>query len=325
MRALLVQSWFLWLLALVLGAALVFPSAVHLIADFWEPRPAVAMSLFLMAWTMPTQSLLVELRRPFASLWAVVLSYGLVPLASWLLGWLAPDPDTRTGLILISSVPCTFSSAVLWTRLAGGNEATALMTVVGTTLLSWALTPAWLSLLTGTEVALNVPAMMRDLVLTLIVPFLLGQGLRRVRACAHFAQRHKTALGVVAQGFILAMILRAGATVGDKLHENQVWQAPEIFLGGIVLALSLHLLAVAGGLFTSRWLGFDRAQQLAVAFASSQKTLPVSLVLYEQYFKQDFPYAVIPILSYHVGQLLLDTVIARRLHRHAPDTASGVA
>jgi hypothetical protein len=36
-------------------------------------------------------------------------------------------------------------------------------------------------------------------------------------------------------------------------------------------------------------------------------------MLYEQYFKDAFPFAVIPLLSYHVGQLLLDTVIARRL------------
>ena len=44
--------------------------------------------------------------------------------------------DVRIGLILVASVPCTLSTAVLWTRLAGGNEATALLTAMGTTCIS---------------------------------------------------------------------------------------------------------------------------------------------------------------------------------------------
>src|SRR5256885_1650118 len=124
MRSLFVRHWFLVVLALLVGTALTFPAAVDRITHYWEPRWTVAVSLFLMAWTMPTQSLVAELRQPFASLWAVVLSYGLVPAASWVLSGLAPDEDVRIGLILVSCVPCTLSSAVLWTRLAGGNEAT---------------------------------------------------------------------------------------------------------------------------------------------------------------------------------------------------------
>src|SRR4051812_16953866 len=105
MRSFLANHWFLLVLTLALGSALAFPAAVHTVADYWEPRWAIAISLFLMAWTMPTQSLVAELRHPFASAWAVFLSYGLVPLCSWLLGCLAPD-DVRIGLILVSSVPC---------------------------------------------------------------------------------------------------------------------------------------------------------------------------------------------------------------------------
>src|SRR5262249_17833575 len=147
------------------------------------------------------------------------------------------------------------------------------------------------------------------------------QALQFIGPCAAFAQRHKVLLGGVAQCCVLAIVLRAGVTMGIRLHEGDAWNTPSIFAWSIVLAVALHLLALASGFFTCRWLGFDRGRQMAVAFAASQKTLPLSLLLYEQYFKEAFPFAVMPILFYHVGQLLLDTLIARRF-RHQE---SGVA
>jgi solute carrier family 10 (sodium/bile acid cotransporter), member 7 len=316
MHSLFSKHWFLLTLALGLGAALTFPAAIRSVTDFWEPRWAIAISLFLIAWTMPTRSLLSELRHPFASLWAVILSYGLVPGAAVMLGWMAPDKDVCLGLILVSSVPCTLSSAVLWTRLAGGNEATALLTVMGTTFTSWFMTTAWLSWLTATDVALDVPAMMLDLVLSLIVPTVLGQALRQFAPCARFAERHKVALGVLSQCFVLAIVLKAGASVGEKLQEDSAWDVPRIVLWSVVLAVALHLVALGGALYSARWLGLDRGRQIAIAFASSQKTLPIALVLYEQFFRPAFPFAVLPLLFYHVGQLLLDTMIAKRLRKN---------
>src|SRR4029077_524568 len=88
-------------------------------------------------------------------------------------------------------------------------------------------------------------------------------------------------------------------------------------LGNLVLAgglaLGLHLAGLASGLGSGRLLGFDRPDRIAVAFACSQKTLPVALFLFEAYFKQSYPLAVLPMICYHVGQLLLDTFIAERL------------
>src|ERR1022692_1874240 len=130
MSSFFAKHWFLIVLSLGVGSALVWPGAMHPVTDPFEPRRFIAISLFLMAWTMPTQSLVAEMRHPYASLWAVLLSYGFVPLSAWLLGFLAPVPDVRIGLILVSTVPCTLSAAVLWTRLAGGNEATALLIVM---------------------------------------------------------------------------------------------------------------------------------------------------------------------------------------------------
>lgn len=319
MRSFLARYWFFLILIIGLAAAFAMPAPLGVVTQYWEPNTAVGVSLFLIAWTMPTSSLLAELRRPFASIWAVILSYGLVPISASLLGALAPD-DVRIGLVLVACVPCTLSSAVLWTRLAGGDEATALLAVMGTTFTSWFLTTALLFWLTGAQVELDIADMMVKLVATLIMPVIVGQGLRRIPACSHFAQRHKSAFGVVSQFLIVAIVLKAGVSAGDKLHAGGIAEAPAIFLWSVVLAVVLHLFAVASGILSGRLLGFDRGRQIAIAFAASQKTLPVSLMLYDQYFKQQFPYAVLPLLFYHVGQLLLDTLIAKQMAKssHAP-------
>jgi sodium/bile acid cotransporter 7 len=211
-------------------------------------------------------------------------------------------------------VPCTLASAILWTRLANGNEATAILAVTGTILISWFATPLLVARLTEVTLDADVLAeMMFDLILSLIVPMFLGQGLRLIPPGAAFADRHKIALSALSQGLVLAIILKAGVTVGDKIHSDEALRAPVIFLVSVALAVFLHLAALAAGSVSSRCFGFDRGRQIAVAFSASQKTLQVSLLIYDQYFRDNYPFAVVPLLFYHVGQLMLDTVIAKRM------------
>jgi sodium/bile acid cotransporter 7 len=313
MRSILGKNWFVCALAVGLGSTMLFPGALHHITDHFEPRVTVGLSLFLMAWMMPAHSLLAELRRPLASIWAVLLSYGLVPVIAWLVGYLAPH-QVQIGLVLVSSVPCTLSAAVLWTRLAGGNEATALLAVVGTIVISWFATPLLLRALTGTSLdPAVINSIMLDLIISLIVPMLAGQGLRLIGSCGRFADRYRVSLAALAQCCVVAIVLKAGVAVGGQLQSETTLNTPEIFAWSIGLAVTLHLIALAIGMISCRWFGFDRGRQIAVAFSASQKTLQVSLLLYDLYFKVDHPLAVMPLLFYHVGQLMLDTVIARRI------------
>src|SRR5271163_1774679 len=87
-----------------------------------EPQAVMALALFLAAWTLESRSLYRTLLRPYAALWALIISYGFLPAVSAYLGrWLLPTEDFRVGLMITASVPCTLASAVLWTRMAGGN------------------------------------------------------------------------------------------------------------------------------------------------------------------------------------------------------------
>src|SRR5262249_29847649 len=79
------------------------------------------------------------------------------------------------------------------------------------------------------------------------------------------------------------------------------------------LSVALHLAALASGFWSSRGLGFGRPDRIAVAFGCSQKTLPVALFLFEAYFKEGYPLAVVPLVFYHVGQLVVAPFLAAGL------------
>jgi predicted Na+-dependent transporter len=241
-----------------------------------------------------------------------------LPVAAWLLGLLVPWPDLRVGLLLSASVPCTLASAVLWTRLAAGNDATALMVAVATTFLSWAATTFWLVTLTGASVDLDATRLMLDLVVTLILPVGAGQGLRLLAPFRTFANRRYKELGTLAQLLVLSIIVKTAAEVGTQARaETSTLSAPFIATSA-ALTLGLHLAALFTGLWSSRVLGIDRPRQIAVAISCSQKTLPLALYLFHSYYRAQFPLAVAALLFFHVGQLLLDTFIARRLAAGIP-------
>ena len=67
-----------------------------------------------------------------------------------------------------------------------------------------------------------------------------------------------------------------------------------------------------------------RAERIAVGFSGSQKTLLVGLaVSVEDY--ANFPLACLPMVAYHVGQLLVDTVIADKLRARGEQLDDGTS
>ncbi len=315
MTPFLARRWFLLALLLGVGLAGLRPEDLHQATRFLEPRLVVAPALFLMAWTLESRGLVRSLARPLPALWAVALSYGLVPASAWLASPLLPVPDLRIGLFIMAGVPCTLASAVLWTRLAGGDEAIALLVVLLTTSSSWLVTTGWLFLATGQAVALDPASLMRDLALVLVVPVAVGQLCRAVPLLLRVATRYKAMLGVLSQLLVLAIILRAAVDVSLGLRQQRLPVSAAALLLAAVVCAGIHLGVLAAGWWSGRVLRFDRGRRIAVAFSCSQKTLPVALYLFDAHYKDAYPLAVVPLACYHVGQLVLDTFIADRFRR----------
>ena len=309
----LAQRWFLLLVVLGLGLAWLAPGSLA-----WTrrvpPQAIMAASLFLAAWTLESHRLYQACRRPWPALWALAISYGLLPILGSLAAPLLPDSDCRIGLMVIVSVPCTMASAVLWTRMAGGNEASALLITFLTTSLSCLATTFWLALGTGSQVDINTGAVMRGLALVLVLPVAVGQAVRAVPPIARFATRHRTSIGVASRLLILLIVLRAAVEVSDRLRNDAESVDAVTLMLAAVACVGIHMAGLAAGFWSSSIFGFDRPNRIAVAIGGSQKTLPVSLYLFDVYFHA-FPLAVVPMVCFFLGQLVVDTFVADTLAR----------
>jgi sodium/bile acid cotransporter 7 len=277
-----------------------------------SPRWNIALVTLLTTLGLPLRQLLAAALRPGPVLWALFISYGVLPVGGLAAGWLfrvGGYPDYGVGIVVCTAVPCTLASAAIWTRLAGGNEATAIVVTVVSSNTAWLFTTSWLAFSLGAEVSLNAWLLMADLLFVLVGPLVIAQLLRTSTTVRRLAERGRSLLSVLARLLILMVILQAVTMIGLRLGKN-AWRE-QLFpvLLSLLVAPGLHLAALVMAWQGAFWLRFDRGQRIAVAFAGSQKTLPVSLQIATTYFA-NLPLAIVPMLFYHVGQLLLDTWIA---------------
>jgi sodium/bile acid cotransporter 7 len=309
MKRFVARHWFLLLTLAGAAAVWQWPGAVR-----WTCRvdhtAGGMLVIFLSALGLPGHRLAGAAGRPLPALGGLAISYGLLPALAWQAGRLLPLEDFRIGLLLVASVPCTLASAVIWTRLAGGDDATALLITLLTNATGWLATTAWLALAAGegTGAGPALPMMLR-LIVVLVLPVALGQLARAAGPVARAAARHQTGLSVLTRLLVLAMMLKAALGVRDRLAGGPAGVTAGLLLAVAAVCVGLHLAGLAGGLWGGRCLGFDRPRRIAVGIAGSQKTLPVSLMLFEAHFA-GYPLAGVPMVLYHFGQLIADTLLA---------------
>jgi predicted Na+-dependent transporter len=145
--------------------------------------------------------------------------------------------------------------------------------------------------------------------LVLILPVGLGQLCRAWPRLARRIDRHRTANGVLSRLLVFAVLMRAAVDV--PAHADRL-SLPVMLLTVLVCA-AVHLGGLFAGLGSARALGCDHADAVAVAIGGSQKSLPVGLYLYQTWLAADYPLAALPLVFYHVLQLVLDTFVAEAL------------
>lgn len=287
------------------------------IADAGGLRQATVLSvMFVMSLTLALDEVAGALRRPAAALLAVAVNVGVLPLFAWLcsLPLAKVSIEMATGLLVAAAVPCTLASAAVWTRRAGGNDAVALMVTVITNLGCFLITPFWLLTTTGQEVEISFGNMALKLLLLVVLPIVAAQLLRLHRPVGEWATRRKTPLGVAAQCGVLSIVGIGAIKIGLQM-EADPWRLigwdKAIMIAGV---MTVHLAMLAAGMGLAAALHQRRDDRIAVGIAGSQKTLLVGLEISQAYFAFA-PAVMLPMVVYHVGQLLADTFIADWLRR----------
>jgi len=230
---------------------------------------------------------------------------GLVP---WLL-----NLDLYNGLLFLCLVPSTVQSSIAFTSIALGNVSAALVSASLSNIVGIALTPLLVVLLMNTSGGARMDATaIRDVVLQLLLPFVLGQLMRPW--IADWILRHAAVTKVVDRGSILLVVYTA-FSMGMVEH---IWRSVNAWQLITVAVVNSGLLAVVL-VFTwviGRLVGLERGDGIVLLFCGSKKSLasglPMALVF--------FPAATVgvimlPLMIFHQIQLVVCSVIASRLSR----------
>jgi sodium/bile acid cotransporter 7 len=311
------QNWFLICLAALFALGFYGQPWLQPMADqAWIRTYTVAVAMFLMALPLQGTAIWNSLRRPWATLLAVGVTFGLLPLIAWGVSF-GLSPELKGGLLVAAVTPCTMASATVWTRKAGGNDTAATVVTVVTNLACFLVTPMWMHLMMGksSQSLGDVGQMIVQLLLTVVLPVVVAQVLRTRLIVAEFAARRKHALGLASQWCILLMVLIGAINTaenlsGDKGHTTAMLE----LLAMIAAVVFVHVSSFWLGYFMAKGLGLSWADQVAVGFAGSQKTLMVGMNV-----SIGAGFSVLPMVTYHVGQLFIDTVLADWLKKRQPE------
>ena len=296
---------------MVLAAGFLRPHELAHVGRMELQAWVVAAVLFLMALPLDATAMWRALSRPKAVLLAVGINFGLLPITAWAVSF-ALRPDLALGLMIVASIPTTQASCAVWTRRAGGNDAVAVMVTVVTNVFCFVFTPFWLMTMTGAAVDIQPLKMMLDLCLVVVLPMVVAQLVRLYRPLGAWATEHKTPLGVLAQTGLLTMVFIGAVQAGLKLASRPGQIGPFDTAAMLAAVCGVHLAMLGCGFWLGRLLGIRWEDRIAVAFSGSQKTLMIGLhIALSPAFNNGL--AMLPMVAYHVCQLLLDALIAERL------------
>ncbi|MEW1640108.1 bile acid:sodium symporter family protein [Streptomyces sp. NPDC093801] len=283
---------------------------------------AVALLFFLYGARLSTREALDGLRHWRLHLTVLACTFLLFPALGLAARALVPallSQPLYQGLLFLCLVPSTVQSSIAFTSIARGNVPAAICAGSFSSLAGIVLTPLLAgALLGGGSGALSTDALLK-IVVQLLLPFLLGQVLRRW--VGGFLTRHRKVLGYVDRGSILLVVyaaFSAGMAAG-------VWHRVGLRSLGALMAVEAALLAV---MLLATWygaarLGFGREDRIAIQFAGSKKSLAAGLPMASVLFGAQASLAVLPLMLFHQMQLMVCAVLARRRARD-PLTPDGV-
>jgi len=306
LRRLLRSCWFLVGVGLVLLVAYLAPAVGLTLGRLGFDKLAV-VAMFLIT-GLVTASAGITRRlgnwrcHALVQGFSFVLSPALIYATTW---WLAAGP-VKDGLYLIGALPTTASSCVAFTVAAGGSGATAVVNAVGGNFLGVFISPFLLGLLTGEFAAhglSGVGTKILRLCLLVLLPFIVGQGVRR--GFPAVAGRLRGSGSYLAQACVLLLMLSAFSKSLDRILADApaMWPVFAYLVG-------LHLCLVAAATAASAALRLTAAESAAAMFCASQKTMALGIPLAEAFFSgAAVGLIVLPLVFYHFFQVSFAAVL----------------
>jgi sodium/bile acid cotransporter 7 len=288
-------------------------------------KVSIALLFFGYGAKLPTREALAGLRHWRLQTAALATTYVVFPvlgLAVATVSVSAFSPDLRSGLLYLCLVPSTVQTSIVFTSMARGNVAAAVVSASVSNLVGVFLTPLLaLALMNTTGHAHVTPTAVRDIAVQLLLPFLLGQLLRPW--IKGFFTQHAAQTKYADRLSVLLVVYYAFSQGADEGLWARVSGLTIAALVAVTTGLLILVLALT--YYLGRTLGFEHADRVVIAFCGSKKSLASGLPMASVLFTgQPVALIALPLMIFHQMQLIVCATLAERwgrLSTHA-DSAS---
>ncbi|MCQ8894035.1 MAG: hypothetical protein NQU46_05330 [Methanolinea sp.] len=221
----------------------------------------------------------------------LVLNFLFAPFLCWLLALLLLQeyPDFAVGLILIGAVPCA-GMAMVWTGLLKGDLPLATVINAVTMVLAPFLIPLIMLFFAGRFVVIDMAAMFVQVLLTVLLPLLIGISLREIlewRTCAQKGQDDPQNRGTTRREnsvqYILPIMSAISATMAVLLMFMAINTSIPLILKNLasIVPLVMSTVTIFPILFIVSYVIsvrlFPHAQNIALTYSSGMKNLPIAI------------------------------------------------
>ncbi|MCA9241795.1 MAG: bile acid:sodium symporter [Planctomycetales bacterium] len=310
MRRILLNSWFLIVLCCAMAIGLGLSSALAPLSAKVSREVVIGVVMLATSLSMDFRRLTAGRGNWIAVALACVVNSALAPPLGWLAGRLLSSALAQ-GLIIAMCVPCTIASAIVWTRRGAGNDAATAMVTLLTNFGCFLVLPFWTGLLLGESTSADPVALVWKLLACVAAPMLAGQLLRLAAPVAAWSERHKQGISLLAQWGVLSLAFFGAVDAGQAMLTSDARPAPLDWLALLAVVSVLHISLATLGWLAATTVGLAPPERLTVLIAGSQKTLAVGLGVASHFG----PMALFPLVTYHMTQLFIDTVIVDRWRR----------
>lgn len=274
----------------------------------------IVLLFFFQGVRLPRAAVMAALAHWRLHLAIVMTTFVLFPLLGLGLRTAMPgalSPDLWTGLLFMCALPSTVQSSVAFTSIARGNVAAAVTAAAGSNIIGVVIAPLILALMLATHggPGIDISSIGR-LVLLLLVPFVVGQILAPYVGA--FIGRHKRLTTLNDRGLILLAVYGAFS----EATMEKIWaKLPSAEL----LFLTLFCVAILAFVMLANWrggqaLGFNLPDRIALLMCGSKKSLASGVPMASVLFHGPVVGVILlPIMIFHLIQLLVCAVVARRL------------
>ncbi len=217
-----------------------------------------------------------------------------------------------TGIFYLCALPSTVSSSVVMVSIAGGNMPAAIFNASISSLIGVFMTPFWIKLFISSDAAqLHTTTIVGKLFIQVLIPVLLGIALNG--RWGVFAHRNKKKLKNFDQAIILIIIYTSFCHSFSLGIFNDISWLTLSLLTLYMLVLFVAVISLIR--LIARLLRFSTADSITAMFCGSKKSLVHGTVMSRILFAGSASTGIIllPLMLYHALQLIIASIIARRM------------